>query len=172
MKWIKEVLNKAPQKTRPQRQEKNQLLEPGRLVDGELELVLFRSYHAKANNETVPTYRFKMFIGGEDGEEVGRIDLRVRDTERIIMYLGHIGYRVSPKYRGSHYAARATRLLLPLARSHGMETLWITCNPENFPSRRTCELAGAILVEIVDVPKNSDFYTAGEKQKCRYRLDL
>ena len=37
------------------------------------------------------------------------------------------------------------RLLLPLARRHGLQTVWITCNPDNWASRRTCELAGAEL---------------------------
>jgi tagatose 1,6-diphosphate aldolase len=62
-------------------------------------------------------------------------------------------------------------LLLPLARSHGLMTIWITCNPDNFASRRTCELAGATLVEIVDLPEDNDMYQRGERQKCRYRLD-
>ena len=75
-------------------------------------------------------------------------------------------------HRGHRYAAKACRLLLPLARSHAMESLWITCNPDNVPSRRTCELAGAELVEIVDLPEEAGMYRAGERQKCRYRIDL
>jgi len=50
--------------------------------------------------------------------------------------LWRLGYSVEPAHRGHHYAARAGRLLLLLARSHGMETLWITCNPDNWASRR------------------------------------
>jgi tagatose 1,6-diphosphate aldolase len=63
-------------------------------------------------------------------------------------------------------------LLLPLARRHGLKDLWITCNPDNLASRRTCELAGAEFVEIVDLPANSGMYRRGDRQKCRYRLDL
>jgi tagatose 1,6-diphosphate aldolase len=63
-------------------------------------------------------------------------------------------------------------LLLPLARRHGLEILWITCDPDNIASRRTCELAGLELVEIVDVPEHMDMYQRGERRKCRYRLYL
>jgi len=105
-------------------------------------------------------------------ENIGRIELRIGNTHHIVMYGGHIGYTVVPEYRGHHYAARACRLLMPLARSHGLKTLWITCNPDNIASRRTCELLGARLVEIVDLPASTDMYKAGECQKCRYRLDI
>ena len=88
------------------------------------------------------------------------------------MYGGHIGYGVLPRYRGHRYAARACKLLFPLARRHGLNPLWITCNPDNIASRRTCELAGGKLVEIVDLPEDIDMYQAGERQKCRYRFDL
>lgn len=152
-------------------EERFEFLDPGKLRDGELELQLFRKLEGIGMQGDVPTYRFVMKLVGSD-EEIGRIDLRVGNTERVIGYLGHIGYRVAAKYRGNRYAARATNLLLPLARQHGMGELWITCNPENIASRRTCEIVGAELIEIVDVPEGSDFYRAGEYKKCRYRLAL
>jgi len=150
---------------------KEELTDIGRLVDEDLELIPVNNAMGNPRRGDVQTYQFKMVITG-NGEEIGRIDLRLGNTEWIEMYLGHIGYRVATKYRGNRYAARATRLLLPLARKNGFDTLWITCNPDNIASRRTCELAGGELIEIVDVPKNSDFYRAGEKQKCRYRINL
>jgi predicted acetyltransferase len=145
--------------------------DPGRLIDAELELVLVEEYPGNPTIGYVPTYRFKMTRVGQD-EEVGYIELRIGDTHHLVMYGGHIGYRVVSEHRGHRYAARSCRLLLPLARSHGLKTLWITCNPENIASRRTCELAGGRLVEIVDLPEDTDMYQEGERQKCRYRLDL
>ena len=145
--------------------------DPGQLIDGDLELALAEKYPGDPDIGFVPTYRFEMRLAGQD-KEVGRVELRVGNTRHIVMYGGHIAYGVLPEHRGQHYAARACRLLLPLARTHDMETLWITCNPDNIASRRTCELAGATLVEIVDLPENTDMYQAGERQKCRYRLDL
>lgn len=148
-----------------------EFLDPGRLVDQDLQLVLLEKYPGDPAKEWVPAYRFTMTLAGRD-EEIGRIELRVGDTDHIVRYGGHFGYHVEPKHRGHRYAARACRLLLPLARRHGLRTLWITCNPDNVASRRTCELAGAEFVEIVDLPEDTDMYQRGERHKCRYRFDL
>jgi hypothetical protein len=37
--------------------------------------------------------------------------------------------------------------------------------------RRICERLGATLAEIVPLPDN-DMYLEGEREKCRYRIDL
>lgn len=145
--------------------------DPGKLVDGDLELILVTARPADPNKGLVPEYSFKLALAGGD-TEVGGINLRIGDTERLRMYAGHFGYGVRPEHRGHGYAARACRLLLPLARMHGLKTLWITCNPDNIASRRTCDLIGAVFVEIVDVPEDTDIYQRGERRKCRYRLDL
>jgi predicted acetyltransferase len=146
-------------------------LDPGRLVDGDLELVLYERYWGDPAKGKVPAYRFVM-TRIRDGEELGSVELRVGDTDDIVLYAGQIGYGVEPIHRGHHYAARAVRLLLPLARQHGLGPLWITCNPDNLASRRTCELAGATFVEIVDLPPDSGLHKQGDRSKCRYRLDL
>ena len=146
-------------------------LDPGKLVNAGLELVLTRRYPGNHRAGHVPVYRFKMAYVGKD-EEVGRIELRVGNTHHIVTYAGHIGYRVNPEHRGHRHAATACRLLLPLARRHSLKTIWITCNPDNIASRRTCELAGAVFIEIVDLPESTNMYKTGERRKCRYRLDL
>ncbi len=145
--------------------------DPGKLVDNDLELVLIEKYPGDPAIQYAPTYKFMMTLTGQD-VDAGAIHLRVGNTRHIVMYAGHIAYHVTPEYRGQHFASRACRLLLPLARLHGLDPLWITCNPDNYASRRTCELAGAHFVEIVDLPENLDMYKEGERQKCRYRLDV
>lgn len=119
----------------------------------------------------VPAYRFAMRIDGVD-HPVGRISFRVGSTPTIENYAGHVGYEVAPEFRGHRFAERSCRLLLPLARRHGFDTLWITCNPNNTASRRTCERLGAELIEIVAVPPDNDVFEPGGEVKCRYRLAL
>jgi RimJ/RimL family protein N-acetyltransferase len=102
----------------------------------------------------------------------GSISLRIGHSPNLDFYLGHIGYHVLPPARGHHYAERACRLLLPLARAHEHKVLWITCNPENAASRRTCERLGLKLVDTVNVPRENPLYSQGDRQKCRYRLEL
>lgn len=145
--------------------------DPGRLIDAELELTVAEAYAGNPALGRVPAYKFDMKRTGQDWR-VGKIDLRIGNSPTIFLYSGHIGYEVFRQYRGHHYAARSIRLLLPLAQRHEIDTLWITCNPDNWASRRTCELAGCEFVEIVDLPQDNDMYQAGERQKCRYRLKL
>jgi len=122
--------------------------------------------------ETLPTYHFWMVVPGETLPVVGGIGLRVGNNFDTVTYFGHIGYHVYPHARGRRYAKRACQLLLPLALRHGLDPLWITCNPDNFASRRTCELLGAKLVETIPVPENHLLHQRGDREKCRYRLDL
>jgi predicted acetyltransferase len=140
-------------------------------MDGDLELVLVKTSPGDAGNNLVPAYRFEM-RHIPSGKRMGSIDLRVGDAFDVVNYIGHLGYGVEPEFRGHHYAARSCRLLLSLARRHGLNPVWITCNPDNRASRRTCEVAGAELVEIVDLPEHLDMHQRGERQKCRYRIDL
>lgn len=144
-------------------------LQPEPMVDGELTLHLHRTCPADPNRGVVPAYEFHM-VHSETAETMGRISLRVGDTEFLRLYAGHIGYGVEPPFRGHRYAARSCRLLLPLAARHGFGELWITVNPDNTPSRRTCEILGAEMMGIVDVPPGCDMYSRGDRQKCRYRL--
>jgi tagatose 1,6-diphosphate aldolase len=61
---------------------------------------------------------------------------------------------------------------MPIARELRLDPFWITCDPENIESRRTCELAGGEFVEIVDVPATCVIYQSGHTKKCRYRLTI
>jgi tagatose 1,6-diphosphate aldolase len=149
-------------------------IDPGPLVDGELSLTLLRNYTHRFATDVIPGgYEFLMWAAADRELPAGGIRLRVgNDTEFLRLYCGHIGYDVHPIQRGRHFAERSVRLLLPLARHHGVRELWITCNPDNVGSRRTCERLGMELVEIVRVAEHLEMFKRGETHKCRYRLDL
>ena len=148
-----------------------QFYDPGTLRDDALKLVLRRTYRGSRSLGLAPNYAFDMKHAAT-GDHMGEIDLRLSNSYHITHYAGHIGYGVVRAFRGQHYAARACKLLLPLAKLHGLSPLWITCNPDNVASRKTCEHLGATLTEIVAVPTDSDLYRRGEREKCRYRVDL
>lgn len=173
-----------------------QFRDPGVLVDGDLWLRLHMTLPGDARRGIVPEYVFDMVrsdnLGGPDRQGpqdnldrpdrpappdrpatvMGRLSLRIGHTEHIEKYAGHIGYSVDPPYRGRRLAARSCLLILPLARAHGINPLWITCNPENAASRRTCEIIGSTLVETVPIPPSDPLYRWDTKWKCRYRIDL
>lgn len=142
-------------------------METGVLSDGELELRL--ALNAPGDKDTVPAYHFDLRLGQR---RIGGIRFRVASTPDIKLYAGNLGYNVDPEFRGRRFAERACRLLIPLARAHRFDHLWITCDPDNHASRITCERLGAVLVETIVLPEDLDMYQDGEREKCRYRLDL
>ena len=99
--------------------------------------------------------------------EAGRISLRLGESP-CVYYFGHIGYHVDPPYRGNHYARRACTLLMPMIRQAGKRSVVITCDPDNFASRRTCEGLGCELERIVEVPQPIRKRWEISPVKCRY----
>ena len=152
-------------------------LDPGRLIDGDLELVLVETIPGDPARGWVPEYRFEMRPANQRARTgpttvMGELYLRTMLTERLTIYGGHIAYDVHPQHRGHHYAARGVQLLFPLARAHGLAALLITCDPRNTASRRTCEIAGAELVDILPLPAWAEEAKAGRTHSCRYRIRL
>ena len=145
--------------------------EIGQLADGNLILRLKETQSAKPAKRWAASHLFDMMEVGSK-RTVGMIHLRLADTEDLVLHSGHVGYGVDEPYRGRHYAARAVRLILPLARKAGMTTLWITTDPENGASRRTLEIAGGDLVEIRELPEGCALHKLGRRQVCRCRFDL
>ena len=143
----------------------------GTFSDGEIGVVVKEKRPAPRRRGYVPSYEFDIRLPGKT-DPIGRISLRVGNTKHVKMYAGNIGYEIKEEYRGNRYAVKACNVIKRVAIDHGLKTLWITCDPDNYPSRRTCEILGCELVEIVDLPEDTDMYQRGDRQKCRYRLDL
>ena len=142
-------------------------LDTGFQKNEEIQLLLEKTVEADPAKDWLPAYHFS--ICDMAGSRMGTCDLRIGHNESVY-YGGNIGYRVEEPYRGNHYAGKACRLLFHLARRHGMDRLVITCNPDNFPSRKTCEYAGGILREIADLPEDNDMRRDGETRKCIYEF--
>lgn len=51
--------------------------------------------------------------------------------------------------------------------------LYITCNPDNIPSRKTLEYLKGELLEIAELPEDSDMRVKyGDTEKCIFKFDL
>ena len=118
------------------------------LKNEEIQLILEKTVETDPVKNWLPAYHFD--ICDLAGTKMGACDLRIGHNARVY-YGGSIGYRVEEPHRGHHYAGKACRLLFQLAKRHGMGYVIITCNPDNWASRRTCEYAGGKLVEIVEL---------------------
>ena len=136
------------------------------LTDGEIDLVIEAKVPGNPEKGYVPAYKYKVCMHNSI-ERIGEIDIRVGSNQNTY-YGGNIGYSIDEQFRGNSYASKACQLIKQVGLGHGMEQLIITCNPDNWPSRRTCEKIGICLKEIVDLPEDNEMFLEGEKQKCVY----
>ena len=137
------------------------------LVGNELQLVQVLKFSFDPIKNWLPYYQFE--IQSLEGERLGGLNFRVGYMDSIVYYAGHIGYGIDPKHRGNRYAAKACQTVKQIAQDYHMDCIWITCDPDNWASRKTCELVGATFVEIVDLPSDNEMYLKGDRQRCRYR---
>ncbi len=139
------------------------------LRNDEIQLLLEETVDGNDEKGWVPAYHFA--ICRQDGTKVGACDLRIGHNDKLY-YGGNIGYRVEEKYRGQHYAKKACLLLFSLARKHNLGYVIITCNPDNYASRKTCEYLGGKLLEIAKLPEDNDMRDNGETEKCIFQFPL
>ena len=137
------------------------------LENKEIKLVVNRLTEENPEKNWVPAYHF--FICDKNGTKMGACDLRVGYNDNVY-YGGHIGYEVDEEFRGHHYAEKACLLLFTLAQKHDMDYLYITCNPDNLASRKTCENLHGDLLEIAELPEDNDMRAAGESKKCIFKF--
>jgi predicted acetyltransferase len=140
------------------------------LSDDEIYIKLNEITPANFMKGFVPAYKYHIFLNNTE-EQIGIIDLRVGFNEGLY-YGGNIGYTIFEQYRGSNFALKACLLVKEVAMAFEMAKLYITCNPDNTGSRKTCEKLGLSLVEIVDLPPHNDMYLEGERQKCIFEWIL
>ncbi len=148
------------------------LFDVGHIIEGrELSLVLEDVYPTFEKKNGVPAYIFGV-VQNLERVRVGQISLRLGQSEYLRRIIGHIGYQVHPAYRGRNYALKACRLLRRVALRHGFTSLFITCNPDNIPSRKTIEKLGAHFVSEEKVPRSSELYRRGDRYKLCYEWML
>jgi len=104
-----------------------------------------------------------------DGEFCGTIGFRWQPgTMELPPYcLGHIGYSVVPWKRRRGYATRALQLLLPQARTEGLEYVELISDADNTASRRVIEANGGERIEVFHKSEEN-----GGVESMRFRILL
>ena len=138
------------------------------LTYGDIQLIKMYTSQEKGANGFYPMHRFGIHV---QKDMVGTIDFR-DGFDPWLYFGGHIGYRIDPRFRGSHYAYQACMALIPFIQQHHHDTIYITASPENIASRKTIEKLGAFLLDTVDVPSSHWSYRQGERVKCIYQWDI
>lgn len=118
----------------------------------------------------LPFYYYDIYEN-EKGCQVRKISIRIGENYHSY-YNGNIGYEIDEPYRGHHYSCHAVNMVLPVARAHGMDSIYLTCRESNIASRKIIERTGARLLEIADVPRDYCYWKEGMEKSCIYQLLL
>ena len=116
----------------------------------------------------LPFYYYDIYIGDQP---VGKISIRIGDNYHAY-YNGHVGYEIDESFRGHRYSLAALRLVLPVAKHHGMDRIYLTCDQSNEASKRTIALSGARYLETAKIPRDYFAWRVGIEDHCIYQLDL
>lgn len=109
----------------------------------------------KLPKEYVPSYDYFMV---DNGKFIGIIHIRIRLTEKLLNYGGHIGYGVNPIYWNKGYGTKILELGLKKAKELiNDDKVLITCDDDNIGSWKIIEKNGGVLENKV---QNKD---AGEE---------
>ena len=131
-----------------------------------IELVLSGRDETDAECGILDSYVFDLFLKNSR-TRIGYVSVRLGESPHLY-YLGHIGYRIQPDFRGNGSAGQACELILPLLRRISKSNLVITTDPDNIPSVRTCEKLGCFRERTVPVPAAYRAVCSGSTQKIRF----
>ena len=91
----------------------------------------------------VPAYEYFVV---DDDIFIGVIHIRIRLTENLLRYGGHIGYATNPKYWNKGYGKKILKLALEQYKNLIEEDkILITCDDDNIGSSKIIEANGGIL---------------------------
>lgn len=134
------------------------------LIDGEINLKISGKY--SGDKDMLPFYYYDIFLGDRF---IGRISMRIGNNFNS-HYNGNIGYEIEENFRGRNFAFKACKLVLPIAKAHGMSKIILTCDEDNISSYKTIEKLGAELIEITKPPETYFAYKENMKRQRIYTL--
>ncbi len=91
-----------------------------------------------------------------DGDEyIGRASIRHELNDELLLVAGHIGYEIRPTKRRQGYGTQILALALERAREMGIYKVLVTCDTDNFGSRKIIEANGGKLENEIQVPNST-----------------
>lgn len=103
---------------------------------------------SKLPKQYVPSYDY-FFV--EEDKFIGIVHIRIRLTENLLRYGGHIGYAINPKYWNQGYG---TKLLQAAINNYKNiieeDKILITSDDDNIASCKIIEANGGVLENIIE----------------------
>ena len=91
----------------------------------------------------------------DNGEFVGRLNLRYELDADLLKFGGHIGYEVRPSRRKQGYGTRMLHLGLEIAKAAGIHNVLVTCDENNIGSKKIIEHNGGQFENAVHIDGSS-----------------
>lgn len=102
----------------------------------------------KLPSHYVPSYDY---FAVDDNKFIGVIHIRIKLTDSLIKYGGHIGYAINPKYWNMGYGKEILKIGLEKARKIIQDdNILITCDDDNIGSYKIIEFNGGILENKIE----------------------
>lgn len=101
----------------------------------------------------------------DTGTFIGRVSIRHRLNEKLMLVGGHIGYEIRPSSRRRGYGTLALRLGLAKAKELGIARALVTCDRTNVPSRKIIEANGGVMESEIMVDD-------GKPPKQRFWIEI
>ena len=96
----------------------------------------------------VPSYDY---FAVDDDKFIGLIHIRIKLTENLLRYGGHIGYAINPKYWKKGYGKELLKIGLEHAKTLiEDDDILITCDDDNIGSYKIIESNGGVLENKVE----------------------
>ncbi len=104
----------------------------------------------------------------DEGNYVGLFNLRHCLNDVLANGAGHIGYGISPTYRGKGYATKGLALVLQEANEHGIDEVYMSVNKDNIPSLKAQQRNGAAIHHEDDTKYYTRVYTTRSNGAEKY----
>jgi predicted acetyltransferase len=88
----------------------------------------------------------------DDALYIGRVSIRHQLNDRLRRLGGHIGYDIRPSQRQRGYGQQILALALPQARAMDLKSVLLTCDSDNWPSRKIIESNGGVFEDEIQLP--------------------
>ena len=104
----------------------------------------------------VPSYDY---FAVDDGKFIGVVHIRIRLTDNLLKFGGHIGYGTNPKYWNMGYGKKILKLVLEQYKDLIEENkILITCDDDNIGSYKIIEANGGILENKVENEEDGEIF--------------
>lgn len=122
------------------------------------------------DDKNIPFYYYAIYLNSISSV-IGKISIRIGQNEHSY-FNGNVGYEIDEVFRGNCYAKIAVIMTYSVARFHGMSHLIISCDADNYSSKRVINKLGGIHIETILPPKSYVFYYEGIAKHSIYRIDI